>query len=201
MYAPFDGVITRRNVDPGALINAGAGGTGGPRELFDIARVDPLRVFVSVPQAYAPAIYVGMEAVTTLQEFPGQKFNATVTRTADAIDTTTRTLLTEVDVPNPNSKLLPGSFGEIHFRPKIDAQKVTVPVNAMLFRREGPQVAVVGNDGKIQLRHISIGRDYGNSLEVVGGVDVNDQIVINPSDSIENGQKVNIAQQKGQGQQ
>ncbi|MGC2109596.1 MAG: efflux RND transporter periplasmic adaptor subunit [Candidatus Korobacteraceae bacterium] len=202
VYAPFDGVITRRNVDPGALINSGAGGTSGPRELFDIARTDPLRVYVSVPQAYAPAIYVGLDAVTTLQEFPGQKFNATVTRTADAIDTTTRTLLTEVDVPNPNSKLLPGSFGEIHFKPKINAQKVTVPVNAMLFRQEGAQVAVVGSDGKVELRRISIGRDYGNSLEVLGGVDVSDRVIINPADSIENGQKVNVApeqqQQKGQ---
>jgi RND family efflux transporter MFP subunit len=201
VYAPFDGVITRRNVDPGALINAGAGGTSGPRELFDIARTDPLRVYVSVPQAYAPAIYVGLDSVITLQEFPGQKFRATVTRTADAIDTTTRTLLTEVDVPNPDNKLLPGSFGEIHFKPKINAQKVTIPVNAMLFRQEGPQVAVVGSDGKVQLRRISIGRDYGTSLEIVGGVDVNDRVVINPSDSIEDGQKVNVApeqQQKGQ---
>ena len=192
VYAPFEGVITRRTVDPGALINAGNAGAAG-RELFDIARTDPLRVYVSVPQAYAPAIYVGLDAVITLQEFPGQKFKATVARTADAIDVTTRTLLTEVDVPNPDGKLLPGSFGEIHFKPKIDAAKVTVPVNAMLFRKEGAQVAVVGSDGKVQLRHITIGRDYGTTLEVVGGVDVNDQIIVNPSDSIENGQKVNIA--------
>ena len=192
VYAPFEGVITRRTVDPGALINAGNAGAAG-RELFDIARTDPLRVYVSVPQAYAPAIYVGLDAVITLQEFPGQKFKATVARTADAIDVTTRTLLTEVDVPNPDGKLLPGSFGEIHFKPKIDAKKVTVPVNAMLFRKEGAQVAVVGSDGKVELRHITIGRDYGTTLEIVGGVDVNDQIIVNPSDSIENGQKVNIA--------
>jgi RND family efflux transporter MFP subunit len=196
VYAPFDGVITRRTVDPGALINAGAGAAG--RELFDIARTDPLRVYVSVPQAYAPAIHVDLDAVVTLQEFPGQKFSATVARTADAIDVTTRSLLTEVDVPNKDGKLLPGSFGEVHFNPKIDAEKVTVPVNAMLFRRDGAQVAVVGSDGKVQLRPISIGRDYGTTLEVVGGVDASDLIIVNPSDSIENGQKVNIApQQKG----
>ncbi len=135
VYAPFDGVITRRTVDPGALINAGAGAAG--RELFDIARTDPLRVYVSVPQAYSPAIHVGVDAVVTLQEFPGQKFKAAVARTADAIDITSRTLLTEVDVPNKDGKLLPGSFGEVHFRPNINAKKVTVPVNAMLFRREG----------------------------------------------------------------
>ena len=114
-------------------------------------------------------------------------------RTAEAIDPTTRTLLTEVDVPNKDGKLLPGSFGEVHFNPKIDAEKVTVPVNAMLFRQEGPQVAVVGSDSKVQLRHITIGRDYGTTLEIVGGVNENDRIIVNPSDSIEEGQKVNVA--------
>jgi RND family efflux transporter MFP subunit len=198
VYAPFDGVITRRTVDPGALINAGAGAAG--RELFDIAKTDPLRVYISVPQAYAPAIQVGIDAVVTLQEFPGQKFHATVARTADAIDPTTRTLLTEVDVPNKEGQLLPGSFGEVHFQPKIDVKKVTIPVNAMLFRREGAQVAVVGSDGKVQLRKINIGRDYGTSLEIVGGVDVNDLVIVNPSDSIEEGQQVNVAPQNKDGQ-
>ena len=113
VYAPFSGVITRRNVDPGALINAGAQAAG--KELFDIARVDPLRVYVSVPQAYAPSMKVGVKATVTLQEFPGQKFTAVVARTADAIDTGTRTLLTEVDVPNKDGRLLPGSFGQVHF--------------------------------------------------------------------------------------
>lgn len=199
VYAPFDGVITRRTVDPGALINAGAGAAG--RELFDMARTDPLRVYVSVPQAYAPAIYDGLEAVVTLQEFPGQNFTATVARTANSIDTTTRTLLTEVDVPNKDGKLLPGSFGEVHFEPKIDAQKVTIPVNAMLFRRQGPQVAVVDSNNKVQLRPISVGRDYGTTLEIVGGVDVNDRVIVNPSDSIEEGQQVNVAPPNKGGQQ
>ena len=193
VYAPFDGVITKRTVDPGALINAGAGAAG--RELFDIARTDPLRVYVAVPQTYAPAIHDGLDAVVTLQEFPGQKFSASVTRTADAIDPVARTLNTEVDVPNKDGKLLPGSFGEVHFKPNINAKNVTVPVNAMLFRREGAQVAVVGPDGKVQLRHISIGRDYGTTLEIVGGVDANDLVIVNPSDSIEDGEKVNIAPQ------
>jgi RND family efflux transporter MFP subunit len=198
VYAPFDGVITKRTVDPGALINSGAGAAG--RELFDIAKTDPLRMYISTPQAYAPAIYDGLEAVVTLQEFAGQKFKATVTRTADAIDPTTRTLLTEVDVPNKDGKLLPGSYAEVHLKPSIDVKKVTVPVNAMLFRREGPQVAIVGSDGKVQLRKISIGRDYGTSLEILGGVDVNDLVIVNPSDSIEQGEQVNVAspQQGGQ---
>ena len=189
VYAPFSGVLTKRNVDPGALINAG--GTG--KELFDVARVDPLRVYVSVPQTYAPAIKNGMEAWVTLQELPGQKFNGTVARTAESIDPTTRTLLTEVDVPNKDGHLLPGSFGEVHFKPGINGQKVTLPVNTMLFRQEGPRVAVVGSDNKVQLRPITIGRDYGSTLEILGGVDVGEQVVINPADSLEEGQQVNIA--------
>jgi RND family efflux transporter MFP subunit len=199
VYAPFDGVITKRTVDPGALINSGNAGAAG-RELFDIARIDPLRVFIPVPQAYAPAIHNGMNAIVTLQEFPGQKFSAVVARTAESIDPTTRTLLTEVDVPNKEGKLLPGSYGEVHFKPNININKVTVPVNAMLFRREGAQVAVVGTDGKVQLRKISIGRDYGTSLEILGGVDAGDLIIVNPSDSIEEGQKVNVASPKQGGQ-
>ncbi len=199
VYAPFSGVITRRLVDPGALINAGISGAAG-KELFDIATTDPLRVYVSVPQAYAPAMHPGVDATITLQEFPGRKFTGTVARTADSIDVASRTLQTEVDVANKDGKLLPGSFGEVHFRPRIDAHKVTVPQNAMLFRREGPQVAIVGPGNKVELRHISIGRDYGNTLEIVGGVDENDRIIVNPSDSIENGQKVNVAPER-QGQE
>ena len=189
VYAPFSGVLTKRNVDPGALINAG--GTG--KELFDIAKVDPLRVFVSVPQNYAPAIKTGMPAWVILQEFPGEKFSGTVVRTAESIDPTTRTLLTEVDVPNREGRLLPGSFGEVHFRPGIEVQKLTIPVNAMLFRQEGPRVAVVGSDGKVHLRPITIGKDYGATLEILGGVEIGDRVIVNPADSIEEGQQVNIA--------
>ncbi len=192
VYAPFTGVLTRRNVDPGALINAGAGAAG--RELFDIARVDPLRVFTSVPQAYAPFIKIGAKTAITLQEFPGEKFMATVARTAEAIDPATRTLLTEVDVPNKDGRLLPGSFGEVHFAVGTNVNKVTVPVNAMLFRAQGAQVAVIGPDNKVQLRSINIGRDYGTTLEILGGVAATDRVVINPADSLEDGQQVNVAQ-------
>jgi membrane fusion protein, multidrug efflux system len=191
VYAPFTGVLTRRTVDPGALINAGAQANG--RELFDIALVDPLRVYVSVPQAYAPAMKVGVKAVVTLQEFPGQKFLGTIARTADAIDPATRTLNTEVDVPNKDGKLLPGSFGQVHFATGAAVQRITIPVNTMLFRAEGAQVAVVDKDGKVHLRSINIGRDFGATLEILGGVDVSDQIVINPSDSLEDGQQVHVA--------
>ena len=191
VYAPFSGVLTRRNVDPGALINAGAQASG--RELFDIARVDPLRVYTSVPQAYAPSIKVGSNTYVTMQEFPGQKFSAKIARTAESIDTNTRTLLTEVDVPNKDGRLLPGSFGEVHFAIGSNVNKVTVPVNAMLFRAQGAQVAVVGPGKKVQLRPINIGKDYGTSLEVLDGVTANDLIIVNPPDSLEDGQMVNVA--------
>ena len=115
-------------------------------------------------------------------------------RTAEAIDPTTRTLLTEVDVPNKDGRLLPGSFGEVHFAVGSGVNKVTIPVNTMLFRAEGPQVAVIGPDGKVQLRPINIGRDYGTTLEILGGVSPTDQIVVNPPDSLEEGQQVNVAQ-------
>lgn len=199
VYAPFSGVLTRRNVDPGALINAGAGAAG--RELFDIARVDPLRVYASVPQAYAPFIKVGAKTAITLQEFPGKKFDASVARTAESIDPSTRTLLTEVDVPNKEGRLLPGSLGEVHFAVGNGVNKVTVPVNAMLFRAEGPRLAVVGPDNKVQLRPINIGRDYGATLEILGGVSPGERIVINPADSLEDGQPVNVAQAPANQQQ
>ena len=178
-------------MDPGALINAGPGAAG--RELFDIARIDPLRVYTSVPQAYAPFIKVGANATVTLQEFPGQKFTARIARTAQSIDPNTRTLLTEVDVQNKDGRLLPGSFGEVHFAVGSNVNKVTVPVNAMLFRAEGPRLAVVDAENKIRMRPINLGRDYGTSLEILGGVSTEDRIVINPPDSLEEGQLVNVA--------
>lgn len=197
VYAPFSGVLTRRNVDPGALINAGSGG----RELFDLAQTETLRVFVSVPQSYAAAIHVGSSAWVTLEEMPGQKFEGRVAHTADAIDPTTRTLLTEVDVPNKNGKLLPGSYGQVHFDQKTKVERVIVPVNAMLFRSEGPRVAVVGKNGKVELRPIAIGRDFGATLEILEGVGKDDAVIINPADSIENGQQVNVAPEQNGGNQ
>ena len=128
-----------------------------------------------------------------LQEFPGQKFLGTVARTADAIDPATRTLNTEVDVPNHDGKLLPGSFGQVHFATGTSVPRITIPVNAMLFRAEGPRVAVVDKDCKVHMHPISIGRDFGATLEILGGLDVSDQIIINPSDSLEEGQQVHVA--------
>jgi multidrug efflux system membrane fusion protein len=190
VYAPFSGVITRRNIDQGDLINAGAGG----HEMFDIAQVSPIRVFVNVPQAYAAMIKVGTLAEVELQEMPGQRFKGSVARTADAIDPASRTLLTEVDLPNKDGRLLPGAYAQVHFKVNSELRRLTVPVNTMLFRSEGARVAVVGPDGSVRLQPITIGRDYGSSLEVLEGLQPDDQVVINPADSLENGQKVNVAQ-------
>jgi RND family efflux transporter MFP subunit len=189
IYAPFSGVITRRNVDRGALITAGS---TGQRELFDIAQVDPLRVYVSVPQADAPSIKPGMSAFIELQEFPNQKFPGKVVRTADAIDPATRTLLTEIDVPNKGDRLLPGAYAQVSFAVPLHGLRMTVPVNTLLFRAEGPRVAVVGTDQKVHLKPVTIGRDFGTKLEILGGLDPNDQIVVNPADSLEDGQQVNV---------
>jgi multidrug efflux system membrane fusion protein len=190
VYSPISGVITRRNTDVGALITAGSSGTG--KELFDVAQVDPLRVFVSVPQTNAPSIRAGLPAHIELREYPGQKFSGKVVRTADSIDPATRTLLTEIDVPNPDGRLLPGSYAEVHFAVPVQITRLSIPVNAVLFRPEGPRVAVVDSDHRVHLKAISIGRDYGTKVEILGGLDPNDQIVVNPADSLEDGQQVNI---------
>lgn len=190
IYAPFSGVITRRNVDTGALINAGSAAQG--RELFDIAQVDPLRVYVNVPQSEAPSIKRGMSAYIELSEFAGQKFTGRVVRTADAIDPATRTLLTEIDLPNKGGRLLPGAYAQVSFAVPVQTARITVPVNTVLFRAEGPRVAVVGQDKKVHLKPIMIGRDFGTKLEVIGGIGPTDEIVVNPADSLEDGQPVDV---------
>lgn len=189
IYAPFSGVITQRNTDTGALINAGSSGQKG---LFNLAQVDPLRVYVSVPQTYSPSIRQGTAAYIQLEEYPGQKFGGKIVRTADAIDPATRTLLTEVDVDNRDGRLLPGAYAQVHFAVPVQTVRMAIPVNALLFRPEGPRVAVVGPDQKIQLKAIIIGRDFGTRLEILGGLDSNDSIVVNPPDSLEEGQQVRV---------
>jgi RND family efflux transporter MFP subunit len=141
----------------------------------------------------------GAKATITLQEFPGEKFTGVIARNAQAIDPATRTLLTEVDVKNPDGRLLPGSFGQVHFAVGGDVPRLTVPVNAMLFRSEGAKVAVVGQDGRAHLRPLNIGRDYGTTLEVLGGLDANEQVVINPPDSLEDNQPVRVAEPAAKG--
>jgi len=190
VYAPFAGVLTRRNVDIGALVNAGNGGSG--KELFNLALIDPLRVYVSVPEADAPSIRAGMRAWIGLAEFPASRFGGTVVRTANAIDQNTRTLLTEVDVPNKAGRLLPGAYAQVHFDVPVNGSRLSVPSSAMLFRSEGPSVAVVGPGDRVQLRPIVIGRDFGTSLEILQGIKAHDRVVENPPDSLENGQAVRV---------
>ena len=192
VYAPFSGVITQRNVDIGTLINAGNGGNA--REMFDLAQTDPLRVYVSVPQSYVPSIRVGLKGCLELSEFPDRKFCGQVVRTANAVDPNSRTLLTEVDVPNPSGTLLQGEYAEVHFDVQLSGSRLSLPINALLFRPEGTMAAVVGSDNRLTLKKLSVGRDFGNSVEVLQGVDQRDSVVINPPDSLENGEQVTLSQ-------
>jgi len=195
VYAPFSGVLTKRNVDIGALINAG--NTGANQELFDVAQIDPIRVYISVPEIYAPSIKAGVRAKIELATLAGQTFSGNVVRTAEAIDPGTRTLLTEVDVPNPKGELLPGAYAQVHLELKVSTPRFSLPVNTLLFRAEGTRAAVVDRDGKVRLKPITIGRDYGLEVEVLEGVDPGDDVVLNPSDSLEEGQQVQIRKQGG----
>jgi len=190
VVAPFSGVVTRRQTDIGQLVNAGNGGAS--QELFTVAQTDPLRVYVNVPEAYAPAIHAGLLAYLELTQYPGRKFEGKVVRTAEAIDLSSRTLLTEVDVPNRAGELLPGGYAQVHLAVQVSGEHVQVPVNALLFRSEGLRAVVVDANHKIRLQPLTIGRDYGNALEVLQGLSASDWIVLNPADSLEEGQQVNV---------
>ena len=194
VYAPFTGILTQRNVDPGTLINAGNGGNA-TKEMFDLAQIDPMRVYVSVPQSFSPSIHFGLKACLALSELAQRSFCGTVVRTANAIDPGTRTLLTEVDVPNPSGALLPGAYAQVHFDVKLSGQPLSLPINALLFRPEGTEAAVVGSDGRINLKKIIIGRDFGNAVEILQGIDPTDRIVINPPDSLEQNEPVKLSPQ------
>jgi RND family efflux transporter MFP subunit len=192
IYAPFSGVLTKRNIDIGALINAG--NTGSNQQLFNIARVDPIRVYVSVPEVYAASVRPGVHASIEIPSLNGQKFLGSVVRNADSIDTTTRTLLTEIDMPNSKGELLPGAYAQVHFDLKIPAVRLSVPVNALMFRSEGTRAAVVDANGKVHLQPVVIGRDYGLDVEILSGLQPSDSVVLNPSDSLEDGQQVSVKQ-------
>ena len=191
VYAPFNGVVTARNTDIGALIDAGAG-SAQPRALFSIAAIGRLRVFVPVPEVYAPAIADGAKASLTLDEYPGQAFEGTVTRNSSTIDPGSRTLNVEVDVNNAGGKLLPGAYVFAHFKLPQERQMLSIPANALLFRAEGPRVGVVRN-GHAHLQPITIGKDNGSTLEIATGLTASDQIILNPADSLAEGQPVRVA--------
>ena len=188
VIAPFAGTITLRSTDIGDLIVAGSGG----KELFHIAQADKLRVYVRVPEPYARGVVPGQTATLTAPANPGQSFEAKVTTTAKAISTTSRTLLTELEVDNSQNEILPYSYGELLFNNTDSNPVLTLPSNTLLFRAPGLQVAVVGSDDTIELRPIQVGRDFGQTVEITSGVTPADRVITNPSDSLVTGIKVRI---------
>jgi RND family efflux transporter MFP subunit len=190
VYAPFDGVVTVRNTDIGALIDAGA--NAASRELFHLSSTDRLRVFVALPEIYSRDAHTGDPATLTLDEYPGEIFKGTLVRTANAIDPTTRTLLVEVDVDNSDERLLPGSYAFVHLSLKRSVPSVTVPSNTLIFRKEGLRVAVL-KDGHARLVQVMIGRDYGDRVEILSGLATGDAVILNPSDSLLDGAAVHAA--------
>jgi len=191
IYAPFGGVITARNVDVGALIDAG-GGDG--RALFHIAHSDRLRVYIQVPQVYSRETVPGVEAALTVPEFPGRRFPAKLIRTTQAIDPGTRSMRAEVDVDNANGELLPGSYAQVHLKLQTVEPALVLPVNTLLFRAEGTQVGVVGPDQRVELKTVVLGRDFGTEVEVLSGLAGSDAVILNPSDSIVAGTVVRVVQ-------
>ena len=192
VYSPFDGVITARNTDIGDLINSGSS-SNVKTDLFHIAQPGTLRVYVNVPEEYSQGVKVGMTADLSLTEFPGRKFQGKLIRTADAINLTTRTLLIEIDIANPSGTLLTGSYAEVHLAVPSQASTFLIPVNTLLFRTEGLRVGLV-KDGKVVLASVTPGHDFGNQIEIVAGLKANDQVILNPPDSIVSGQAVQIVQ-------
>jgi RND family efflux transporter MFP subunit len=194
--APFDGVVTARNTDIGALVQAGD--NSGPKELFHVAAIQTLRVYVAVPEIYAGSVKTGEQAKLTLDAFPGETLTGTIVRNADAIDATARTLNVEVDVPNPTGRLLPGAYAFVHLRVPPHPGSFTIPSNALLFRAEGLRAGVVRN-GHVALTPISIGQDYGNTVEVISGLSARDSVIVNPSDSLADGAAVHLVVKNGNG--
>jgi RND family efflux transporter MFP subunit len=193
VYAPFDGVITARNTDIGDLINSGSS-TAPRTDLFHIAQTGTLRVYVNVPEEYSRGVIPGQtSADIVLAEFPGERFPGKLVRTAEAINATTRTLLAEIDLTNPKDTLLSGSYAEVHLKIPVKVATYLIPVNALIFRSEKLQVGVV-RDGKAALTDITPGHDFGAEIEIVGGLKANDQIIMNPPDSLVSGQPVQIVQ-------
>lgn len=183
--APFAGVITARDIDIGALIT-----NGTAKELFKLAQIDVMRVYVNVPEGYSNDMRIGLAAQLHIAEFPNRVFTGKVVHTAGAIDPASRTLLTEVQVPNPKGELLPGSYAEVTFDISSAEPPLVVPSNTLIFRSAGPQVAVVDARHLARLRGVTVGRDFGTSLEILSGLQTNDLVILNPPDSLSDGTPV-----------
>jgi RND family efflux transporter MFP subunit len=189
--APFDGIVTERDTDIGAFVPSGSG-----VQLFRMAQTSPLRVYINVPQTFSRFVKPGVQADLTLNELPGRKYPAHVTNTAGAIDPASRTLLTELEVPNEKQELLPGAYAQINLKLEGDSGLVTVPSNTLLFRSEGASVGVVRSDGKVEIRKVVINRDLGDKLQISQGLSESDQVILNPSDGLANGVVAQIATPK-----
>jgi RND family efflux transporter MFP subunit len=185
--APFAGTITARNTDIGQLITAGSG-----PELFRLAQTDPLRVYVRVPQPFVHALAPGQKAELTLTELPGRIFTAEVTRTAGAVDPVSRTLQVELQLPNPRAEIFAGSYAQVRFNEAAAPNGLTISDNALIFRAQGMQVAVVGAQGRVSLHSVKLGRDFGNTVEVLDGLKIGDRVINNPPDSIADGMTVQV---------
>ena len=190
VYAPFDGVVTARNTDIGQLIDAGAG-SAQPRDLFRLASTGQIRVFVQVPETYSPDIVDGGKAYLTLDEYPGKRFEGTIARNSSSIDPNSRTLNVEVDVPNAKSLLLPGAYVFVHFEVPSRGSNVSIPSDALIFRAQGLQVGIV-RDNRVHLIPVTIAHDAGAMVEINSGLAPQDQVILNPSDSIFDGQEVHV---------
>jgi RND family efflux transporter MFP subunit len=190
IVAPFTGKITARNIDVGTLVTAGTGNSGTP--LFSMVQSDPLRVYVFVPQTNAASMREGLKAKILVQERPGQDFEGTVTRTAGALDPTSRTMQVEVQAPNHDGTLYAGMYGQVKFLLPDDNAPIVVPADAFVFRAQGPQVVTVTNDNRIHWQKISVGRDFGTQLEVLDGLKENTEVVMNPTDDLREGIEVQV---------
>src|SRR6201993_4297017 len=190
IIAPFDGVITERKTDFGDLVNAGNAGVG--RELFRISQNNVVRVFVTVPEEFSSQVNPGTTASMDVISLPSRKFAASVTRTADSIDITSRTLTVELDVPNPSGELLPGAYANVHFQLPLNVVPLVIPSNTILFQADGPQVGIVNGKNQVELRKVTLGHDFGDTIEIIAGVRSGDAVVANPPDSLTNGMLVSV---------
>jgi RND family efflux transporter MFP subunit len=190
VYAPFDGIITARQTDIGALIDAGA--STQPRELFHMAAIRTLRVYVAVPEVSSPSVHSGGSATLTLDEFPGETFRGTIVRNTNSIDLASRTLLVEIDIDNATGRLLPGAYVFVHLKLPDQTRSVVVSSNTLIFRKEGLQVGLV-RDGKAVLVPVKIGHDFGNAVEIISGLQPTDAVIIDPSDSLVDGMPVRVS--------
>src|SRR5207253_2108349 len=195
IVAPFDGVITLRKTDFGDLVNAGNAGVG--RELFRISQNNIVRVFVTVPEEFSQQVRPGTKASMDLTSLPNRHFMAAVTRTTEAIDANSRTLTVELDLPNPSGALLPGAYANVHFRLPLNVVPLVLPASTILFQADGPQVGVVNSQSQVELRKVTLGHDFGDTIQILTGVGPADAVIANPPDSLTNSMRVAVQSTSG----